>query len=410
MADQRRFVIVGGGLAGAKGAEALRERGFEGAIVLLGSEQHLPYERPPLSKGYLKTGEGLDEAFVHDAQWYAAHEVEVRTGTTVTSVDRAAREVVTADGNRTAYDRLLLATGSSPRTLTLPGHDLGGVLSLRTIEDSDRIRALMQPGVRLVFVGGGWIGLEVASAAREAGADVVVLESLELPLVRVLGTEMAQVFADLHREHGVDLRTSVTIEEIVGSDGAASGVRLADGTMVPADAVVVGIGAAPNVSLAEAAGLAVDNGVTADAVGRTSDPDIFVAGDLANVEHPFFGHRVRVEHWANALNQPAVVAAAMLDQDGPEPELPYFFTDQYDLGMEYHGLGGPDDDVVVRGSVADREFVAFWLREGRVVAGMNVNVWDVGDAVKALIRSRKVVDRDRLTDSEVPIAALADGS
>lgn len=406
MVDQRRFVIVGGGLAGAKGAEALRERGFQGSIVLLGSEEHLPYERPPLSKGYLKTGEGLDEAFVHAHEWYAAHDVEVRTGTTVTTVDRAAHEVVTADGERTAYDRLLLATGSSPRTLTLPGHDLGGVLSLRTIEDSDRIRALMQPGARLVFVGGGWIGLEVASAAREAGADVVVLESLELPLVRVLGVQVAKVFADLHREHGVDLRTSVTIEEIVGSDGAASGVRLADGAVVPADAVVVGIGAAPNVGLAEAAGLAVDNGVTADAVGRTSDPDIFVAGDLANVEHPFLGQRVRVEHWANALNQPDVVAAAMLDQDGPEPELPYFFTDQYDLGMEYHGLGGPDDEVVVRGSLADREFVAFWLREGRVVAGMNVNVWDVGDAVKALIRSRAVVDRDQLADPAVPLDGL----
>lgn len=406
MVDQRRFVIVGGGLAGAKGAEALRERGFQGSIVLLGSEEHLPYERPPLSKGYLKTGEGLDEAFVHAHEWYAAHDVEVRTGTTVTAVDRAAQEVVTAEGERTAYDRLLLATGSSPRTLTLPGHDLGGVLSLRTIEDSDRIRALMQPGARLVFVGGGWIGLEVASAAREAGADVVVLESLELPLVRVLGVHVAKVFADLHREHGVDLRTSVTIEEIVGSDGAASGVRLADGAVVPADAVVVGIGAAPNVGLAEAAGLAVDNGVTADAVGRTSDPDIFVAGDLANVEHPFLGQRVRVEHWANALNQPDVVAAAMLDQDGPEPELPYFFTDQYDLGMEYHGLGGPDDEVVVRGSLADREFVAFWLREGRVVAGMNVNVWDVGDAVKALIRSRAVVDRDQLADPAVPLDGL----
>ncbi|SDP14342.1 3-phenylpropionate/trans-cinnamate dioxygenase ferredoxin reductase subunit [Pedococcus dokdonensis] len=406
MADQRRFVIVGGGLAGAKGAEALRERGFTGGIVLLGSEQHLPYERPPLSKDYLKTGEGLDDAFVHDAQWYAAHDVEVRTGSTVTAIDRAAREVVTADGGRTAYDRLLLATGSSPRTLALPGHDLGGVLSLRTIEDSDRIRALMQPGARLVFIGGGWIGLEVASAAREAGADVVVLESLELPLVRVLGPRVAQVFADLHRERGVDLRTSVTIEGIEGDDGAASGVRLSDGSVVPADAVVVGIGAAPNTALAEAAGLAVDNGVTADAVGRTSDPDIFVAGDLANVEHPFFGHRVRVEHWANALNQPDVVAAEMLDQDGPEPELPYFFTDQYDLGMEYHGLGGPDDDVVVRGSLADREFVAFWLRDGRVVAGMNVNVWDVGDAIKALIRSRAVVDRDQLADPGVALAAL----
>jgi len=407
MADQRRFVIVGGGLAGAKGAEALRERGFQGSIVVFGTEEHLPYERPPLSKGYLKTGEGLDEAYVHTRQWYAAHDVEVRTGTTVTAIDRDAREVVTADGERTAYDRLLLATGSSPRTLTLPGHDLGGVLSLRTIEDSDRIRALMQPGARLVFIGGGWIGLEVASAAREAGADVVVLESLELPLVRVLGSRVAQVFADLHREHGVDLRTSVTVEAIEGSDGAASGVRFADGSVVPADAVVVGIGAAPNVALAEAAGLAVDNGVTADAVGRTSDPDIFVAGDLANVEHPFLGHRVRVEHWANALNQPDVVAAAMLDQDGPEPELPYFFTDQYDLGMEYHGLGGPDDDVVVRGSLADREFVAFWLREGRVVAGMNVNVWDVGDGIKALIRSRTVVDRDQLADPEVELEAIA---
>ena len=407
MADQRRFVIVGGGLAGAKGAEALRERGFQGSIVVFGTEEHLPYERPPLSKGYLKTGEGLDEAYVHTRQWYAAHDVAVRTGTTVTAIDRDAREVVTADGERTAYDRLLLATGSSPRTLTLPGHDLGGVLSLRTIEDSDRIRALMQPGARLVFIGGGWIGLEVASAAREAGADVVVLESLELPLVRVLGSRVAQVFADLHREHGVDLRTSVTVEAIEGSDGAASGVRLADGSVVPADAVVVGIGAAPNVALAEAAGLAVDNGVTADAVGRTSDPDIFVAGDLANVEHPFLGHRVRVEHWANALNQPDVVAAAMLDQDGPEPELPYFFTDQYDLGMEYHGLGGPDDEVVVRGSLADREFVAFWLREGRVVAGMNVNVWDVGDGIKALIRSRRVVDRDRLADPEVELEAIA---
>jgi 3-phenylpropionate/trans-cinnamate dioxygenase ferredoxin reductase subunit len=407
MADQRRFVIVGGGLAGAKGAEALRERGFEGSIVLLGSEEHLPYERPPLSKGYLKTGEGLDDAFVHDAGWYAEHDIEVRTGSTVAAIDRDAREVVTADGERTAYDRLLLATGSSPRTLTLPGHDFGGVLSLRTIEDSDRIRALMQPDAKLVFVGGGWIGLEVASAAREAGAEVVVLETLELPLVRVLGAQVAQVFADLHREHGVDLRTSVTIEAIEGSNGAASGVRLSDGDVVPADAVVVGIGAAPNVALAEAAGLAVDNGVTADAVGRTSDPDIFVAGDLANVEHPFLGRRVRVEHWANALNQPDLVAAAMLDQDGPEPELPYFFTDQYDLGMEYHGMGGPDDEVVVRGSLADREFVAFWLREGRVVAGMNVNVWDVGDGIKALIRSREVVDRDRLADPGVDLESIA---
>jgi 3-phenylpropionate/trans-cinnamate dioxygenase ferredoxin reductase subunit len=407
MTDARTFVIVGGGLAGAKGAEALRDAGFEGSVLLLGAEEHLPYERPPLSKGYLKTGEGLEDAFVHPRQWYAAHDITVRTGTRVVALDRAIHEVETDAGERIGYDRLLLATGSSPRVLSLPGADLGGVLSLRTIEDSDRIRALMQPGARLVFVGGGWIGLEVASAAREAGSDVVVLESLELPLVRVLGPQLAQVFADLHRSHGVDLRTSVTVEAIEGSGGAVSGVRLGDGSLVPADAVIVGIGAAPNVELAQSAGLAVDNGVTADAQGRTSDPDIFVAGDIANVVHPFLGGRVRVEHWANALNQPSVVAAAMLDQVGPEPELPYFFTDQYDLGMEYHGLGDPGDEVVVRGDLAAREFIAFWLRDGRVTAGMNVNVWDVGDPVKALIRSRTVVDRDQLADPGVPLEDLA---
>ncbi len=406
MSDERTFVVVGGGLAGAKSVEELRERGFEGRVLLLGRETHLPYERPPLSKDYLKSGEKLEDAFVHDQQWYAAHDVELRTGTEVTAIDRDAHEVVTASGERISYDRLLLATGSSPRHLSMTGVDLDGVLSLRTIEDSDAIRATFGEGRRLVLIGGGWIGLEVASAAREAGTDVAVLEALELPLVRVLGTKIAKVFADLHREHGVDLRTEVKVDAIEGT-GPASGVRLADGSVLPADAVVVGIGASPNVALAEAAGLAVDNGVTADAVGRTSDPDIFAVGDVANVEHPLLGQRVRVEHWANALNQPKVVVAAMLDADGPEPELPYFFTDQYDLGMEYLGLGGPDDEVVVRGDLGKREFIAFWTREGRVVAGMNVNVWDVTDDIKAIILSKAAVDPAKLADPEVPLSELA---
>ena len=404
-ADDRTFVVIGGGLAGAKTAEALRERGFEGRVVLFAGEPHLPYERPPLSKDYLKTGEKLEDVYVHDEDWYAGHDIEVRTGTAVVGIDRDAREVVTDSGERTAYDRVVLATGSAPRRLTIPGAELDGVFSLRTIEDSQAIRAVLVPGRRIVFIGGGWIGLEVAAAAREAGADVTVLEALDLPLVRVLGPTIAQVFADLHRAHGVDLRTGVTVEAVEG-DSAVTGVRLADGSVVPADAVVVGIGATPNVELAQTAGLDVDNGVTADAVGRTSDPDIFAVGDVANVEHPFLGQRIRVEHWANALNQPALVAAALLDQEGPEAELPYFYTDQYDLGMEYHGLGSPDDEVVVRGDLATREFVAFWLRDGRVTAGMNVNVWDVGDALKGLIRSKAVVAPDRLADPAQPLDEL----
>ena len=406
MADERTFVVVGGGLAGAKAVQALRDRGFAGRLVLLAGEEHLPYERPPLSKDYLKTGEGLEDAYVHDAQWYAAHDVDVRTGTVVSAIDRDARVVVTAAGERVGWDRLLLATGSSPRHLDLPGVDLAGVLSLRTIEDSDRLRDALGSEAAVVLVGGGWIGLEVAAAAREAGATVTVLESLDLPLVRVLGPTVAAVFADLHREHGVDLRTGVQVRELVGEAGRVTGVRLGDGSTVPADVVVVGIGATPNTGLAQEAGLEVDNGIVGDAVGRTSDPDIFVAGDVANVEHPFLGRRVRVEHWANALNQPDLVAAAMLDQAGPEAELPFFYTDQYDLGMEYHGLGSPDDDVVVRGDLGAREFVAFWLRDGRVTAGMNVNVWDVGDAVKGLIRSRTEVDRAKLADGDVPLENL----
>ncbi|GAB3448106.1 FAD-dependent oxidoreductase [Phycicoccus ginsengisoli] len=406
MADDRTFVVVGGGLAGAKSVEELRGRGFEGRVVLIAGEPHLPYERPPLSKDYLKTGEGLDDAFVHDEDWYAGHDVQVRTGTRVSAIDRDAHEVELDGGERLGYERLLLATGSSPRHLDLPGVDLDGVLTLRTIEDSDRLRAELRQGRRVVLVGGGWIGLEVASAAREAGAEVTVLEALDLPLVRVLGQRIAHVFADLHRDHGVDLRTGVTVDAILGDGGRVSGVRLGDGSVVDADVVVVGVGAAPNVGLAQQAGLAVDNGVTADAVGRTSDPDIFVVGDVANVEHPFLGRRVRVEHWANALNQPQVVVAAMLDQDGPEPELPFFFSDQYDLGLEYRGLGDPGDDVVVRGDLPGREFLAFWLHDGVVTAGMNVNVWDVGDAVEALIRSRKAVDPDRLADPAVALENL----
>jgi 3-phenylpropionate/trans-cinnamate dioxygenase ferredoxin reductase subunit len=308
-----------------------------------------------------------------------------------------------------AYDRLLLATGSEPRRLPLPGADAGSVLYLRRVEDSDRIRDTFQSASRVLIIGAGWIGLEVAAAARIAGAGVTVLETAELPLLHVLGPQVAPVFADLHREHGVDLRLGVRVAEITVSGGKATGARLADGSVIGADAVIVGIGAAPNTGLAEAAGLDVRDGVVTDASLRTSDPAIYAAGDIARAFHPLLGTHIRVEHWANALHQPEVAARAMLGQDAAYDRVPYFYTDQYDLGMEYAGYAGPGgyDQVIVRGDVGKREFIAFWLSGGRVAAGMNVNTWDVNDAIQSLIRSGQPADPARLADPAVPLNEVA---
>ncbi|MDF8263247.1 NAD(P)/FAD-dependent oxidoreductase [Luteipulveratus flavus] len=403
--DERTIVVVGGGLAGAKAVEALREQGFDGSLVLLAAEDRLPYERPPLSKEYLQTGEGLDDTTVHPREWYDEQRIDLRLGQRATGFDPAARTVTTSAGEHLAYDVLLLATGAQPRTLDLPGADLDGVLTLRTVADSDRLRAAFTEDARVVVVGGGWIGLETAAAARTAGASVTVLESLELPLLRVLGPRMATMFAQLHREHGVDLRTETEVEGFEG-DGSVTGVRLRSGEVLPADVVVVGVGAAPDVELAEAAGLRIDNGVVTDAHGQTSDEHVYAVGDVAQYPDALSGKHIRVEHWANALNHPAAVASGMLGKDATYDDLPYFFTDQYDLGMEYVGLGEASDDVVVRGDLDKRELIAFWVRDGRVRAGMNVNVWDVVDDVKALIRSEKPVDLQRLADPDVPLTSV----
>ncbi|MFJ6770754.1 NAD(P)/FAD-dependent oxidoreductase [Kitasatospora sp. NPDC091257] len=403
---QRPVVIVGASLGGAKAAEALREAGYRGGIVLIGDEHERPYERPPLSKGYLLGKTPREKIYVHPPQWYAEHDVTLRLGTAVVSIDPAGHTVTLADDGRVEYAKLLLTTGSVPRRLPVPGADQDGVLYLRRVEDSDRIKAALRPGARIAVIGAGWIGLEVAAAAREAGAEVTVLEALELPLLRVLGREVAQVFADLHREHGVDLRLGVKVAELTGEGGTVNGVRLADGTTVAADAVVVGIGISPATGLAEAAGLEVDNGVRTDRHLRTSDPDVYAAGDVANAYHPLFERHIRVEHWANALNQPQTAARALIGQeDAVYDRVPYFFTDQYDLGAEYVGYVEPDgyDRVVFRGDPATREFIAFWLSGGRVLAGMNVNVWDVTDPIRELVRSGRVVDTKALADPNVPL-------
>jgi 3-phenylpropionate/trans-cinnamate dioxygenase ferredoxin reductase subunit len=405
MSESSAYVIVGASLAGAKAAEALREEGFGGSVVLIGDEAERPYERPPLSKDYLLGKAERDTIYVHPASWYAENGVELRLGVPVAGVDRAAREVALADGSRTGYAKLLLATGSSPRRIPVPGADADGVLYLRRVADSEKIKAAFLSASRVAVIGAGWIGLETAAAARAAGTEVTVMEAAELPLLRVLGAEAAQVFAGLHREHGVDLRCGVQVSEITGAGGRADGVRLTDGSHVAADVVIVGVGITPNTQLAEAAGLETGNGVVVDAGLRSSDPDIFAAGDVAHAYHPLLGRHIRVEHWYNALHQPQTAARAMLGQDVAYDHVPYFYTDQYDLGMEYAGYVEPGgyDQVVFRGDVDKREFIAFWLAGGRVLAGMNVNVWDVTDAIQALVRGGHPVDPVRLADPGVAL-------
>ncbi len=409
MSTDATYVIVGASLGGAKAAEALRAAGYDGQVVLLGTETELPYERPPLSKGYLLGNAERETIYVHPRDWYTEADIDLRLGVTATAIDRAAHEVVLADGSRIGYTKLLLTTGSSPRRLQIPGADLDGVLYLRSAGDSDRIKALLGVVDRIAVIGAGWIGLEITAAAREAGVAVTVLEAAELPLLRVLGPEVASVFAELHAEHGVDLRFGVQVTDITGSDGHADGVRLSDGTRIQADAVIVGIGITPNTELAVAAGLDVRNGVQVDAQLRSSDPDIYAAGDVASAFHPLLGKHIRVEHWANALNQPQAAAKAMAGEHVNYERVPYFFSDQYDLGMEYAGYVEPDeyDEVVFRGDVDRREFVAFWLGNGsRVLAGMNVNVWDVNDAIQALVRGRQPVDKAALADPAMSLESL----
>jgi 3-phenylpropionate/trans-cinnamate dioxygenase ferredoxin reductase component len=404
MSSTQTHVIAGAGLAGAKAAEALREEGFDGRIVLVGEEPELPYERPPLSKNYLRGESPREEARVHPEGFYEEHGIELRSGTAVESLDPSADEVVLSGGERLPFDRLLIATGAEPRRLPLPGADLEGVHLLRNLPDSEAIAASIRRGGRMVVIGGGWIGSEVAASARMLGAEVTMVEAAALPLERVLGPELGEIYAGIHRDQGVRVLTSARLEAFEGA-GRVERVRLA-GETLEADAVVIGVGVAPRTSLAEAAGIAVENGIAVDERLETGRRGVFAAGDVAAAHHPFYGQRLRVEHWANALNQPAVAARAMLGKDASYELLPYFFSDQYDVGMEYAGYAMRWDEVVFRGDPKTREFIAFWLDGGRVVAGMNVNVWDVTDAIQALIRSRAQVDLARLRDPDVPLEQL----
>ncbi len=405
MTDQiNDIVLVGGGLAAARAATTLREEGYDGRITLFAEEPHLPYERPPLSKDLL-SDPAQPGPFVQSADWYDDHDVVVHLGDPVTEVDRAAAVVRARSGREAPFDRVLIATGSEARTLPLPGAGLDGVRVLRTLDDSRGLADDLRAVAHVTVVGAGWIGCEVAAAARQLGVEVTMVDPVDAPLARVLGPTIGTVFADLHRAHDVDLRLGRGVAHLHG-DGRIQSVSLDDGQQIATDLVVVGIGAVPRVALAEKAGLTIADGVVVDATLQTHDERIFAAGDVASAWHPALGQHLRVEHWANALNQGNTAGRNLLGAGEAYDRVPYFFSDQYDLGLEYSGHAHPDDDLVVRGSLDERSFVAFWLRDDRVTAGMNVNVWDVTDGIQSLIRSAARVDREALHDPDVALDAV----
>ena len=398
-------VVVGAGLAGAKAVETLRRAGFDARIVLIGEEPHRPYDRPPLSKGFLAEPEA-ETPYLHEPGYYAAHDIEVWTESRVATLDPASATITTDSGERVRYDALLLATGASPRRLRVPGAQLEGVRYLRTLADAEILRADLRGAGRVIVVGGGWIGTEIAAAARQLGREVVLVHRGAMPLEGVLGPEVARVYRDLHVEHGVQL-VSGDVDEVLGRR-QVEGVRTADDRVIEGDLLVVGIGARPRTELAEAAGLNVDDGIVVDEHLRTSAPGIFAAGDVARAWHPLLGTLLRVDHWANALNQGRIAAANMLGRPTPYDRVPYAYSDQYDVGMEYSGHAPSWDRVVIRGDAARRQFIAFWLDQGRVVAGMNVNTWDVVKPIQALVSARRPVDPGRLGDPAVPLEEVLD--
>jgi 3-phenylpropionate/trans-cinnamate dioxygenase ferredoxin reductase subunit len=399
------IVIVGASLAGVKAAEALRQHGFEDRIVLLGEEPEPPYQRPPLSKQYLAGQADLDDVYLHTPAWYDDLAVEVLTSTRVTALDPGTYRVTLADGATLAYRRLLLATGSTPRRLDVPGAQLAGIHYLRTLADTERLKQAAASATAAAVVGSGWLGAEVTASLRQHGLPVTMLDLAAEPLERVLGQAVGRIYRDLHTQNGATLLMNTGVAAFQGHR-TVEALLTTDGRQVHADLVVIAVGATPRTELAKAAGLAVEDGLVTDEYLGTSAPDVYAAGDVANAWHPLYGTHLRIEHWANALNQGLAAGVTMCGSPSPYERVPYFFSDQYDLGMEYSGHAAGWDQVVLRGDRETRKFIAFWLRDGLVVAAMNANVWDVTEPLQQLIRQRGPIDPARLANPDVPLTDL----
>lgn len=422
MSVPRRIVIVGAGLAGASAARTLRNEGFDGQMVLVGAERHVPYERPPLSKDYLRGESQRSDAYVESEQYWVDHDIDLRTGIAATRIDRGAGMLTLADGAELAFDRLLLAPGAEPRTLPGSDADRHGVVTLRTFADADTLRDRARQAERILVVGGGWIGSEVAASLRVLGHNVTWAFHDRLPLEDALGPDIGKVYRGLHGQHGVEMVAEIHVVALDGSGGARQ-ARTATDAVLEADLVVVAIGADPRTELARGAGLTVTAGIVVDERLATSDARIFAAGDAALVPHATFGRSLRVEHWGAARSQGRHAARAMLGDERPYDELPYYFSDQYDTGMEFWGDPSVPGEPIVRGDPAARSFTALWHDAGRVRAVLNMhvhhhhhgNAHGTGhggghldrSAVERLIRSTDRVEIERLVDPDVPLDALA---
>lgn len=406
MAKDEQIVIVGAGLAGGRAAETLRQEGFDGRIILLGEEPERPYERPPLSKNVLRREAPEEKIFLRPFEYYREQSIDLLLGVAAQRLDPTQHQITVSSGESLRYSKLLIATGARPRRLTVAGADLPGVFYLRTVQDARNLAEAIDRSRRIAVIGAGFIGAEVAASSRMKGADVTVIEMVPVPLQRVLGNSLGQIYADIHREHGVDLRLGESIAEFRGH-GRIEQVVTTSGARIECDAAVVGIGVQPDVDWLLDSGVELGNGVIVDDLCATNVPDVFAAGDVANWWHPALGERIRVEHYENAQNQGVAAAKSMLGKGEPYAPVPYFWSDQYDLTLQYVGHAKGDDEVVFRGDVAARNFLAFYLRDGQLRAALGINRAREVNAARRLIRDQVAVTVEQLVDEQTDLRRLA---
>jgi 3-phenylpropionate/trans-cinnamate dioxygenase ferredoxin reductase component len=399
------FVVVGSSLAGGTAAATLREEGFDGRVILIGEEPQAPYERPPLSKEYLRGEQPFEDALVRPRDFYASNDIDTLFGTRATRLNPVDKTIELSGSDRVRYDKVLIATGSRNRRLPIPGLDLEGVYGLRTVEDCDRIRGEIRPGRRAAVVGMGFIGSEIASSLRQLGVEVVVIEAGKVPLHRVLGEEVGRIMEHIHRDHGVDM---IFEEQVSGFEGRGRVERIVtqSGRRIECDFAVVGVGVEPVVDVVMGSGIEVDNGLVVDEYCRTNAEGVFAAGDVTNHYHPIFKQRMRVEHWHNALNQGAAAARNMIGMGSVYDGIHWFWSDQYDYNLQYVGFHKDWDKLVVRGSLENRDFIAFYVKDGLIAAAIGMNRGRDIRRATALIKARAAVETNQLRDDDVDLRKL----